>query len=70
MKTLGAKLIGGFLLLLLMIVALAFYATLASQKSLQDSIGQSSVFVANEMLVNMNMAIYNWIDQLELKAMG
>jgi methyl-accepting chemotaxis protein len=65
MKTLGMKLIGGFLLLLLMIVAVAFYSSFASQKSLQDSIGQSSVFVANEMLVNMNMAIYDWIDRLE-----
>jgi len=56
MKSLGMKLIGGFLLLLLMIVAVAFYSSFASQRSLQDSIGQSSVFVANETLVNMNMA--------------
>jgi methyl-accepting chemotaxis protein len=65
MKTLGMKLIGGFVLLLLMIVAVAFYSSFASQRSLQDTIGQSSVFVANEMLVNMNMAIYDWIDRLE-----
>ncbi len=69
MNRLGTKLIAGFLLLVLMIMALAFYATYASQKSLQDSIGQNSVFVANEMLVNMNMAIYYWIDRLELRAM-
>ncbi len=68
MKTLGMKLIGGFLLLLLMIVAVAFYSSFASQKSLQDSIGQNSVFVANEMLVNMNMAIYDWLDRLEQRA--
>jgi methyl-accepting chemotaxis protein len=68
MKTLGTKLIGGFLVLLLMIVAVAFYSSFASQKSLQDSIGQSSVFVANEMLVNMNMAIYDWIDRLEQRS--
>ena len=65
MKKLGMKLIGGFLLLLLMIVAVALYSSAVGQKSLQDSIGQSSVFVANEMLVNMNMAIYDWIDRLE-----
>ena len=69
MNRLGTKLIAGFLLLVLMIMILAFYAAYASQKSLQDSIGQSSVFVANEMLVNMNMAIYNWIDRLELRGM-
>jgi methyl-accepting chemotaxis protein len=68
MKTLGMKLIGGFLLLLLMIVAVAFYSSFASQKSLQDSIGQSSVFVANEMLVNINSAVYNWLDRLEQRA--
>ncbi len=68
MKTLGMKLIGGFLILLLMIVAVAFYSSFASQKSLQDSIGQNSVFVANEMLVNMNLAIYDWIDRLEQRA--
>jgi X-X-X-Leu-X-X-Gly heptad repeat protein len=69
MNRLGSKLIGGFLLLVLMIVVLASYTAYASQRSLQESIGQSSVFVANEMLVNMNMAIYNWIDRLELRAM-
>ena len=69
MKTLGTKLIGGFFFFLLMIVALAFYATYASQRSLQDSIGQSSVFMANEMLVNMNMAVYNWIDRFEVRVM-
>jgi methyl-accepting chemotaxis protein len=69
MNRLGTKLVAGFLLLVLMIMALAFYAVYASEKSLQDSIGQSSVFVANEMLVNMNMAIYYWIDRLELRAM-
>jgi methyl-accepting chemotaxis protein len=69
MKTLGMKLIGGFLILLLMIVAVAFYSSFASQRSLQESIGESAVFVANEMLVNMNMGIYNWLDRLELRAM-
>jgi methyl-accepting chemotaxis protein len=69
MNRIGTKLIAGFLLLVLMIMVLAFYAAYASQKSLQESIGQSSVFVANEMLVNMNMTIYNWIDRLELRAM-
>jgi len=68
MKTLGTKLIGGFLILLLMIAAVALYSSFASQKSLQNAIGQSSVFLANEMLVNMNLAIYDWIDRLEQRA--
>ncbi|MGA2974801.1 MAG: methyl-accepting chemotaxis protein [Spirochaetia bacterium] len=69
MKTLGMKLISGFLLLLLMIIAVAFYSSFASQKSLQDAIGQSSVFVANEMLVNMNMAVFDWIDRFEVRSL-
>jgi methyl-accepting chemotaxis protein len=69
MKTLRMKLIAGFLLLLLMIVAVAVYSSFASQRSLQDSIGQSSVFVANEMLVNINTALFNWLDRLELRAL-
>jgi methyl-accepting chemotaxis protein len=67
MKTLGAKLIGGFFFFLLMIVALAFYAAYAGQRSLQDSIGQSSIFMANEMQVSMNMAVDDWIDRFELR---
>jgi methyl-accepting chemotaxis protein len=67
MNRLGTKLIASFLLLVLMIMVLAFYATYASQKSLQHSIGQGSAFIANEMLVTMNMTIYYWIDRLELR---
>jgi signal transduction histidine kinase len=51
-----------------MIVAVTFYSTLTSQKSLQDSIGQNLIFVAKDMLVNMNMAIYDWIDRIEQRA--
>ena len=65
MKRLGMKLISGFLLLLLMLCIVAFYASFASQKSLQDSIGRSSTFLASEMLLNMNMAIYDWVDRVE-----
>ncbi len=65
MKTLGMKLIGGFLLLLLMLCIVGFYASFASQKSLRDSIGRNSTFLASELLVNMNMAIYDWVDRVE-----
>jgi methyl-accepting chemotaxis protein len=69
MKRLGFKLIGGFVILLLMIAAIAFYSSASSRKSLQESIGQDSVFVASEMLVNINMAVYNWLDRLELRTL-
>lgn len=67
MKTIKAKLIGGFLFFVLMIVALAFFSTYESQIYLQESIGQGSVFIANEMLVNMNMAIYDRIDRFDVR---
>jgi methyl-accepting chemotaxis protein len=69
MKSIGTKLIGGFLILLMMIVAVALYSSFAGQKSLQTAIGQSNVFVANEMLVNMNLGVYNWLDRLELRVL-
>jgi methyl-accepting chemotaxis protein len=65
MKTLGTKLIGGFLILLLMLCIVGFYASFASQKSLRESIGRNSTFLASELLVNMNMAIYDWVDRVE-----
>ena len=68
MKSLRTKLISGFLIFLVMIVAVALYSSFASQASLKESIGQSSVFVANEMLINMDMTIFNWIDRLELRS--
>jgi methyl-accepting chemotaxis protein len=69
MKTIGFKLLGGFLLLLLMIGAVAFYSTSAAQGSLQASIGQSNMFVAREMLGNMNLGVYNWIDRLDVRSL-
>jgi methyl-accepting chemotaxis protein len=69
MNSLRVKLIGGFLALLAMIVSVALYSSFSGQKSLRDSIGQGSIFVANEMLVNMNMAVLNWIDRFETRAM-
>lgn len=69
MKKLGTKLIAGFGFILIMIVVVGLYSSIASQRSLRDSIGQNSVFMANEILVNMNMAIYNFIDRLEVRAM-
>ncbi len=68
MKRLGTKLIAGFALFLVMIVAVGLYSSLAGQASLQSSIGQSSVFVANEMMISMNFTIYNWLDRLEIRA--
>jgi methyl-accepting chemotaxis protein len=68
MRRLGTKLIAGFAFFLVMIVAVGLYSSLASQASLQSSIGQSSVFVASEMMISMNLTLYNWLDRLEIRA--
>jgi methyl-accepting chemotaxis protein len=67
MRRLGTRLIVGFAFFLVMIVAVGLYSSLASQASLQISIGQSSVFIANEMMISMNLSLYNWLDRLEIR---
>ncbi len=70
MKKIGIKLICGFGCILLMVLTVAIYSTYESQKSLQASIGQNSVFIANEMLININREVYNWIDRFQQRASG
>jgi len=70
MKRLGIRLIGGFLVILLLIVAVAFYAIGESHASLQEAIGQNSVFVANEMLVNINAEVFRWLDLFEQRSLA
>lgn len=70
MKSLGLKLILGFLFVLSMVVAVGSYASIASETSLREAIGQNSALVADRMLVGMNMAVYSWRDRLEQRALG
>jgi len=57
MKRLSVKLIGGFMVIVAMIVALSVYAIVVSQSSLRDAVGTSSRFIAEELIGGIDKAI-------------
>lgn len=63
--TIGTKLILGFMLVVLLMIILALFLVRESQKSLQQSVGKSSIFLAEEMLKGMNHDVYLKIVELE-----
>ena len=62
----GTKLIAGFMLVVLLMTALALYSANISQQRLQESVGKSSVFLAEEMLKRINYTVYLKIEELQL----
>lgn len=64
-KTIGKKLIAGFLAVMLLIIALAFYSARESEKFLQDSAGKNAVFLAQEMLKNISRDIYINLEKIQ-----
>ncbi len=54
----GTKLITSFMLVVLLMVALALYLLNVSQKSLQQSVGKSSLLLAEEMLKRIDRDVY------------
>ena len=63
MNKLGFRLVGSFLIVLLMVVAVGLYSSVEGQRSLQEAIGKNSMFLANQMLENINNNIANWFDR-------
>ena len=61
----GTKLIASFVLFVLLIVAVALYSVVVSEKSLKESIGTSSVFLAEEMLRRVDESVYLKIEGLQ-----
>ncbi|MDY7030668.1 MAG: HAMP domain-containing protein, partial [Thermodesulfobacteriota bacterium] len=61
----GTKLIAAFIPVILLMVALALYLTSISQKSLRQSVGESSMFLAEEMLKRISRSIYLKIELLQ-----
>ena len=59
------KLLGGFLLVVLFIIALSFYSLDTAQRSLKESIGKNTVFLAEEMLGKMDQRIFLDIETLQ-----
>ncbi len=62
----GVKLMAGFALVILLMVALSLYLTSISQKSLRQAVGKSSIFLAEEMLKRINRSIYHKIEELQI----
>lgn len=60
----GTKLTVGFMLVVLLLVTLAVYSVIVSQKSLRESVGKSSIFLVDEMLRRINQNIYLKIEEL------
>lgn len=61
----GTKLVVAFMVVLLMIVALALYSVVVSRKSLRESVGKSSVFLAEEILNRIEQNIYLKVEDLQ-----
>lgn len=66
----GTKLIASFMIVVLLMVALALYLVNRSQKSLQESVSKSSIFLADEMLKRMDHGIYLKIERLQALSQG
>ncbi len=61
----GTKLTTGFMLVVLLMITLALYSVSTSRRSLQESIGNSSMFLAEEMLGRIDENIYLKINELQ-----
>ena len=62
----GVKLLVGLVSVVLLMTALALYSARISEKSLEESVGRSSVFLAEEMLKTINRDIYLKIEALRI----
>jgi signal transduction histidine kinase len=56
--TIRTKLIASFVLFVVLIVAVAIYSVVTSEESLKESIGTSSMFLAEEMLRRIDEGVY------------
>ena len=61
----GTKLIGAFVLIVIVMVFLALYLMSESQKSLEESVGKDCVSLAEGMLKGMNQGIYLMMEELQ-----
>ncbi len=62
------KLTAGFVAFVVLMTILAFYSVKVSQKSLQESVGKSSVFLADEMLRRIDRDIYTLLEKIQIYA--
>lgn len=70
MKGIGLRLVGGFLLVITMMIALALYSVTAGRRSLTASIGKSSIFSAEDMLGSIDRSLERRIEESKISAAG
>jgi len=61
----GTKLASSFTLAVSLMIALAVYSLAVSQKALKESVGRSSMFLAEEMLKRINHDVYHRIEGIQ-----
>jgi len=61
----GTKLIISFGLIAAILASLALYSAIVSQKSLEESIGRSSLLLAEETLTRIDQSIYYRVEELQ-----
>ncbi len=64
----GTKLITSFILVVLLMTALSLYSVSVSQDSLQESVGENSMLLADEMMKRINNNIYFKVEDIRVFA--
>ena len=62
----GTKFMAGSALVVLLMAALALYSANMGQRSLRESVGKNSIFLAEEMLKRLNHAVYLKVAELRI----
>ena len=62
----GVKLLAGFVPAVMLMTAMALYSVHTGEKSLENSVGKTSIFLAEEMLKTINRDIYLKIEALRV----
>ena len=63
--TIGKKIVSGFLFIMLLLIVLALFAVNTSQRTLEESFGRNSVFLAEEIITHINEAVFFQIESLQ-----
>ena len=61
----GTKLILGFMLFVFLMTVISLYSVMMSKKSLQESVGQDSIFLVEEMLKRIDKDIFMRLEELQ-----
>ena len=62
--TIGAKLLTGFAVLLLLVVGIGVYTLSVNQTALEESVGQGSVFIVEDMIQRIDKDIFLKTEEL------